>query len=152
MALAIKNSYEIKGLKTAVESIQKIGRNIPEAVIEELIKGVSDVRNTAIRGIQTTPRQGRFYISKKTNRKQYPGKLGYPPATDSGVLVSKIVMDVREEAIELGSIQTDPPYPEDLETRLINGRPWHPWLKPAIDAESQRIESRVLNAITKAIG
>lgn len=145
------NNVDLVGYKQTVRALDKISKKMLPTVIDAVTRIASDIRTEAIRGIQRTPRQNRVYKSPKRKVMQRPGKIGHPPASDSGNLIKSIVFETRSTEIEVGSIQRKPPYPMILEEGTKFYKPWHPWLQPAADKIGDGAEDRIIKAITSFI-
>ena len=123
---------------------------IKKNISNVLVTGANDTRNDIIKSMRNTPRQKPKWINwpneKKQKSRHFPSKPGHPPAIDTGDLIKSIQFDAYDYKFIIGSIQTDPPYPEWLEkgTKKMKARPW---LEPA----SERQEPIIIRNLGKII-
>lgn len=141
MSVEIFNTKNVKRLNKKLDQIGAAlleeANNVKSEVGKILLNGGIEIRNDIIKSIQQTPRQTDwFYPRQKGKKKHYPSKEDNPPAIDSGNMIRTIVFDAKESKLIIGSIQTDPPYPEWLEIPPKNARYGaRPWLAPAVDRQ-----------------
>jgi len=137
-------------------------------VHKAILKGAFRIRNTVIKSIARGSKTGRTYLwrginpgeepdsfirsplghlfpVKKRNKPHKASASGEAPATDTGELVSSIIVDGRKKEIEVGA-EAGAPYAEWLEggTRAMKARPF---LQPALKKEENEIQKDIINAM-----
>lgn len=133
-----------------VIKMEKAPKTINDSLHETTVAVVNDIRNEIVTKMENTPKAPWSYRRTKSGKRHHPSLPGYPPAKDSGNLVASIVPDDRWPEVEVGSILTDPPYPEYLEkgTSRMAARPvW----EPTLDEMHDRIENDLMEAIKKGL-
>ena len=119
---------KLKGLNQ--ESLDKIHYR--------LVEGANNIRNNMINRMRRTPKTGRKY--KRGKRWHIASSEGNAPAVDSGQLLRSLVMDVRQDEVEVGA-KSGAPYAVYLEDpEILNRR----FLNPAFEEEVPRIERKIL--------
>jgi len=95
------------------------------------------VMNTAKQRILKGPKTGRIYKKSNPVRLHQASAPGESPASDTGTLVSRIVMEVDEQKLE-ATVGTTVWYAKFLElgTRLMEARPF---LTPALDEKKDQL-------------
>lgn len=135
---------------------------ITESLHETTVAVVNDVRNEIIVRMERTQKAPWSYKRTKSGKVHHPSLPGFPPAKDSGDYVASIQPDDRWPDVEVGSLITDPPYPEYLErgTTAGFGSPFkgmntgmaaRPVWEPTIDDMHDQIENDLMEAIKRGI-
>ena len=107
------------------------------------------MRNKMIVGMQTTPRAPWYYYRQQGTKRHNPSMPHNYPAIDSGNLIGSIVIDNRENEVEVGSILLEPEYPEYLEEgteKMIE----RPFALPTL--EETPIEQIIIREIARGTG
>lgn len=127
-----------------------VGRQLMRFKLERQLRPVlfkwgNKFRNQTIRDMKSTNRASWSYSRGKTARHS-PSAPGYPPAIDSGELVSNILFGVRSSVLEFG-VGRKVKYGVYLEegTKKMAARPF---LNPFID----KYESNILDDIVAVVG
>jgi len=143
----------VKGLRETQHKIRMMKSIIPNDAVGGLFDVALEIRNNAITGMQNTVKRGdRSY--KRGSSRHRPSALGWPAAIDTGGLVGSLVPEIQmdQQAVKMGSIITNPIYPEYMEKGTPKGmiQP-RPWLEPAIETTSEDIENGVMKRIIAGI-
>ena len=149
---------EIRGFASRKINFDKLSRRAQKLLLKEgyndvmdkLIQGASNVRNSAIDSMRKSPPNttASKYISKG---RHYPSFGFNAPRPDSGDLIRSLLMDVDETDLEvrMGSVINDPPYPAYLEFGTDNMAP-RPWLEPAYQLFKDKTYYRAFRAMRNA--
>lgn len=139
---------------------REIPRRAKESIMQELIAGSQDIRTEMIQSMRNTPRTGKTYRrGGVTHKASAPGN---PPAPDTGGLISRIIVDVRENEVEVGASLGGPKplkYPPFLEFGAARITPTggrsilfpRPFMLPALRKKQRGIERRVSTVLQQAI-
>uniref|UniRef100_A0A6M3IUY4 Putative tail protein n=1 Tax=viral metagenome TaxID=1070528 RepID=A0A6M3IUY4_9ZZZZ len=147
----ISGEARIVNFEKLLSQFQALPDRMLRALEQELVIGANELRNRIINSMDTTPKTGRTYPRWGGKKFHIASSPGNPPAVDTGNLKQSIIMDARLPGeVEVGSTITEPPYPAYLEegTSRMAARPW---LEPALDAVTPRIEENIKQRILKAI-
>jgi hypothetical protein len=169
----ISGEARIVNFENLLSRFQQLPDKMLRALEDELVIGANEIRNRIINSMDTTPKTGHTYRWRACNPGEAPdyfvtikgrripvkkrwkphraSSKGNPPAVDTGNLKRSILMDARLPGeVEVGSTIKQPPYPAYLEkgTSQMKERPW---LKPAVDAVTARIEENIKQRVLKAI-
>ncbi len=119
--------------------------DIRQAVLE----GAIETRNDIILSMRNSPATGKRY-SRGGGKVHIASSPGNPPRVDTGNLIGSIIMDDRVDEFEVGSIISDPPYPEYLEdgTKKMKARPW---LTGPFEVNKEKVERDVVRVVERAI-
>ena len=143
----ISGEAKIVDFSKLLGEFQALPRKMLDALGDELVIGANEIRNRIINSMDTTPKTGRTYPRWKGKKFHIASSPVNPPAVDTCNLKQSIMMDARLPwEVEVGSTITEPPYPIYLEegTSRMKKRPW---LQPAIDAVTGRIEENIKRRI-----
>lgn len=147
---------EAKSLKELNEKLREISielagssDEIKSEVGKVLFKGANKTRNTIIKSMRNTRRASHSY--KRGDKIHFPSKEGSPPAIDKGNLIASILFDSNEDSIQLGSIITEPKYPQWLEEGTKKMKP-RPWLNPAMNENRPEIIHNLGGVVPGVIG
>ena len=144
-------SVKLKDNKTVKKMVDKLESQASNYYKTVVNYAANEVRNQAILGIQTTPREGKVYKLKKKTKRGYRYKIhiasipGNPPAIDTGRLVNSInyIVDVYTKGyaaevfastkyaywLEFGTTKKDG-------TTKMAARPF---MQPALESSKQKI-------------
>lgn len=149
--------FQTKNLKKLNANLNKMGqlliyessKRIKTEVGTILLSEAIEARNDILKSIQQTPRRmDIFYSRQQGKKKHHPSKPDSPPAIDTGNMIKSIVFDSYDYKFIVGSIQTDPPYPEWLENPPVKAKyKKRPWLEPVIENR----EKEIINNLEKII-
>ena len=134
----------VKGDKEFIAALDKASKNTFIEVHNEAVSLAHVVRKNMITGMRSTlknkmKKQVRRYSTDSEGKRHgikkgkgakfhYPSFPGNYPAIDSGELVGSLVVDVRDVAIEVGSVGVPHAEYTNEGTRKMKARPW---LKPS---------------------
>ena len=117
-----------------------------------LAEGANNIRNTIIKSMQTTQTDFTNFKKLKSGKFHYRSMEGFPPAIDTGNLITHIMFDIRNLEIEIGAnagtkTKSGVSYAQYLEegTSKMAARPW---LAPAVERHRQEI----IDAMNKKFG
>jgi len=150
-------------------NIVKLEKEFPDKAKEDiffaLVSGAQEIRNEMILSMRNTPKTGKTY--KWGSVSHIASSPGKPPAIDTGNLIQSLLVDVRNNEIEVGSVVSVrgksleyPPYLEfgaatatkkggfkqagvGLKSVLFP----RPFMGPAVDKISPNIENDILRAV-----
>lgn len=139
----------MEGAEEVRDKISMMAIVIPKSAIDGLYDVTLQLRNEMITSMRNTPRMLKSY--KRGRKVHHPSAPGFPPAIDRGDLGNSLVPEKTKDGANIGSIITNPPYPEFLElsTSKMDERPW---AEPALDKLSGNIENIVMTNIIRGIG
>src|SRR5262245_7162584 len=106
----------------------EVAASLRQAVMRAVIRGTEEVRNEAIRLVQSPPKTGRIYTRRGVEHQaSAPGEA---PATDTGRLVNSITTEYDEQNLS-GKVSANTEYAEYLEygTARMDARPF---MRPAL--------------------
>ena len=146
----IKVKTTLRNLNISKRMQKRLSKKGEDDLLDVLIDGGNDIRNTAIAGMQSSPPTGKLYTGGGRSAPHRASSPGEFPRVDTGDLLRSIIVEDRINEIEVGSIITDPPYPQWLEdgTDIMEPRPW---LAPAITAHEDDIRARAGGALDNVV-
>lgn len=122
------------------------GPQVLRALQGTLTKSAIRIRNDAKLLIKKGPKTGREY-RRKGGIKHRASAPGEAPASDHGMLASKILFDVRYDGLG-ASVGTDLQYGEYLEIGTPKGQmAARPYLAPALEKNNDEIDRGILEAL-----
>lgn len=142
-------TMQVEGIEQLQRNMRQLADEIGEAMAGALVAGGNDVRNTAIRSIQSV--SGGSEVTRSRNGgntyQHTAAGPGQAPNTDTGRLVNSIQVEVDGGSVFVGSTLE---YAGWLEhgTRRMAARPW---LNPALEANRKNINDRVRDAVGTTI-
>ena len=141
-------NIRVKGLKKAMDSLNKLEKNLEQPFREVILGGAQLIRGEAIKSIQSGPKSGRVYQKYNPRRTHTASAPGQPPASDTGNLVSQIM--VRKETADNILVESNALYSSFLEfgTSKMLARPF---LFPATERSRPKIIQAVFNRIKQEI-
>ena len=139
---------KVKGLKEAEQIFKKLERNLEQPFREVILGGAQLIRGEAIKSIQTGPKSGRVYQKYNPRRTHTASAPGQAPASDTGNLVSQIM--VRQQTKDNVLVESNALYSSFLEfgTSKMLARPF---LFPATERSRPKIIQAVFNRVVKEI-
>ena len=139
-------SVKFEGLEDLLQNFNEFLFDTNKALDEGVFAVANDVRNTAIKSIQTK-RDGRTVTRYTANGNPYShvaAKAGGPPNTDTGDLVKSIAVE-HEKGSQVAFVGTDMEHGAWLE---VTG--W-PWLEPAKESNIGNMKNQIAKAIKRQI-
>lgn len=144
----MKINVEFEGIENLQRELRKRGSAAETAVKAAVMGAAFMVQGEARTSIQRGPKTGRAYQKSKTVT-HIASAPGEPPATDTGRLVSSILVSP-EDGGYAARVGTNVKYGKDLEygTRKIAPRPW---LFPAIKNNTRQILASISSTVRRAL-
>ena len=140
--------FRVTNLKKVLSQLENLDKQL-EPEFQEIVKGGAQlIRAEAIRSIQTGAKSGVMYQMYNPRREHRASAPGQPPASDTGNLVSKII--VRQKSQDVTSVESNANYSAFLEygTSKMEARPF---MLPAFEKSKKPIINAVINRITQKI-
>lgn len=137
----------VSGLEKALEVLRRAETELKEPIIEVLKGGAQLIRGEAIKSIQSGSKSGRSYQKYNPTRTHRASAPGEAPATDTGNLVSNIMVEDKGDSIE---VQSNAEYSKFLEfgTSKMEARPF---LFPAYEMSRQKIVEAIFKRVVRTI-
>ncbi|HSH26647.1 MAG TPA: HK97-gp10 family putative phage morphogenesis protein, partial [Wenzhouxiangella sp.] len=139
---------EVQGLEEVQKNLASLSKEYTRAVASAAVAGAELVRGEAIKSIQSVSageRVTRYRNKDGKGNGAYEHVASAPndaPNTDTGRLVSSILVDVKPFGIFVGSTLR---YAGHLEFGTSNMEP-RPWLNPALESQRRTIERLMIDA------
>ena len=92
-------SIKVKGLEEATKALKSLEKDLEQPFREVIAGGAQLIRGEAIKSIQTGPKTGRIYEKYNPRRTHRASAPGQAPASDTGNLVSNIMVERESENI-----------------------------------------------------
>ena len=141
-------TLKVKNLKKVMGQLSKLNKQL-EPDFQEIVKGGAQlIRGEAVKSIQSGAKSGIVYEKynpRRTHRASAPGEA---PASDTGNLVSKII--VRQDGQDKANVESNAHYSAFLEYGTSKMEP-RPFLFPAFEKSRKPIEKAVFKRVVKKI-
>jgi len=141
-------NIKVSNLKKAMAQLKNLSKDL-EPDFQEVVKGGAQlIRGEAIKSIQTGSKSGIVYEKynpRRTHRASAPGEA---PASDTGNLVSKII--VKQDGQDKANVESNANYSAFLEFGTSKMEP-RPFLFPAFEKSRKPIEKAVFKRVVKKI-
>tara|TARA_R100000734_G_C3238672_1_gene44106 strand:- start:114 stop:563 length:450 start_codon:yes stop_codon:yes gene_type:complete len=138
----------VKNLKQAMAKLKNLEKDL-EPDFQEVVKGgAQKIREEAVKSIQTGAKSGIVYEKynpRRTHRASAPGEA---PASDTGNLVSKII--VRQDGPDKANVESNAHYSAFLEYGTSKMEP-RPFLFPAFEKSQKPITQATFKRVVKKI-
>ena len=141
-------SIQVKGLKQALSALRRLEKNMEQPFREVVMGGAQLIRGEAIKSIQTGAKSGRIYEKYNPRRTHRASAPGQAPASDTGNLVSKII--VKQKSKNVTQVESGADYSKFLEYGTSKMEP-RPFMFPAFEKSRQPIEQAVFKRVVKKI-
>ena len=139
---------KVSNIKKALKQLKTLQKDL-EPDFQEIVKGGAQlIRGEAIKSIQSGAKSGIVYEKynpRRTHRASAPGEA---PASDTGNLVSKII--VRQDGKDKTNVESNAHYSAYLEYGTSKMEP-RPFMFPAFEKSRQPIEQAVFKRVVKKI-
>ena len=140
--------FRVKNIKKVLSQLNKLEKDM-EIPFQEIVKGGGQlIRAEAIKSIQTGAKSGVLYQMYNPRREHRASAPGQAPASDTGNLVSKII--VRQKSQDVTSVESNANYSAYLEygTSKMEARPFmlpafEKSKKPILDATFRRVVGKI---------
>ena len=141
-------SIKVKGLEEATKALKSLEKDLEQPFREVIAGGAQLIRGEAIKSIQTGPKTGRIYEKYNPRRTHRASSPGQAPASDTGNLVSQIM--VNQKSPDEILVESNATYSSFLEfgTSKMLARPF---LFPATERSRPKIAEAVFNRVVKEI-
>ena len=139
---------KVSNIKKALKQLKTLQKDL-EPDFQEIVKGGAQlIRGEAIKSIQQGAKSGIVYEKynpRRTHRASAPGEA---PASDTGNLVSKII--IRQDGKDKTNVESNAHYSAYLEYGTSKMEP-RPFMFPAFEKSRQPIEQAVFKRVVKKI-
>jgi HK97 gp10 family phage protein len=141
-------NLKVKNLKKVLSQLNRLQKDM-EVPFQEIVKGGGQlIRGEAIKSIQTGSKSGVMYQMYNPRREHRASAPGEAPASDTGNLVSKII--VKQISQDITSVESNADYSAYLEygTSKMEARPFmlpafEKSKKPIINAVFKRVKNKI---------
>ena len=141
-------NLKVKNLKKVLSQLNRLQKDM-EVPFQEIVKGGGQlIRGEAIKSIQTGSKSGVMYQMYNPRREHRASAPGEAPASDTGNLVSKII--VKQISQDITSVESNANYSAYLEygTSKMEARPFmlpafEKSKKPIINAVFKRVKNKI---------
>jgi HK97 gp10 family phage protein len=140
-------SIQVKGLQKALDALKRAERSLEQPILDTLKGGAQLIRGEAIKSIQTGSKTGRLYKRYNPTRTHRASAPGEAPASDTGNLVSNIMVEDNKDSVE---VQSKAEYSKFLEygTSKMEARPY---MFPAYEKSKDKIIQAVFRKIAQTL-
>ena len=140
--------FRVTNIKKVLSQLENLDKQL-EPDFQEIVKGGAQlIRGEAIKSIQTGAKSGVMYQMYNPRREHRASAPGQAPASDTGNLVSKII--VRQKSRDVTSVQSNANYSAFLEYGTSKMQP-RPFMLPAFEKSKKPIINAVLNRVKQKI-
>ena len=141
-------NLKVKNIKKVLSQLNRLQKDM-EVPFQEIVKGGGQlIRGEAIKSIQTGSKSGVMYQMYNPRREHRASAPGEAPASDTGNLVSKII--VNQISQDITSVESNADYSAYLEygTSKMEARPFmlpafEKSKKPIINAVFKRVKNKI---------
>ena len=141
-------TLKVKNLKKVMGQLSKLNKQL-EPDFQEIVKGGAQlIRGEAVKSIQSGAKSGIVYEKynpRRTHRASAPGEA---PASDTGNLVSKIIVALKDK--DHTEVQSNAHYSAYLEYGTSKMEP-RPFLLPAFEKSKKPIIMAVFNRVKRKV-
>ena len=138
----------VKNLDKVLKSFKKLEKDL-EPDFQEIIKGSAQlIRGEAIKSIQTGAKTGIVYQKYNPRRQHRASAPGQAPASDTGNLVSKII--VKQKTKNITQVESGADYSKYLEYGTSKMEP-RPFLFPAFEKSRKPIVEATFKKVVRVI-
>ena len=136
--------FKVSNLKKVLSQLDKLEKDM-EIPFQEIVKGGGQlIRTEAIKSIQTGAKSGVMYQKYNPRREHRASAPGQAPASDTGNLVSKII--VKQKTKNITNVESNADYSAFLEYGTSKMEP-RPFMLPAFEKSKKPI----INAVFKRV-
>ena len=136
--------FRVTNLKKVLSQLENLDKQL-EPDFQEIVKGGAQlIRGEAIKSIQTGAKSGVVYQMYNPRREHRASAPGQAPASDTGNLVSKII--VRQKTKNITNVESNADYSAFLEYGTSKMEP-RPFMLPAFEKSKKPI----INAVFKRV-
>ena len=139
---------KVTNLKKVLSQLNRLQKDM-EVPFQEVVKGGGQqIRNEAIKSIQAGGKSGIVYQKYNPRREHRASAPGEAPASDTGNLVSKII--VKQKSRNRVNVESNANYSAYLEYGTSKMQP-RPFMLPAFEKSKKPIINAVLNRVKRKI-
>ena len=140
--------FKVSNLKKVLSQMDKLEKDM-EIPFQEIVKGGAQlIRTEAIKSIQTGAKSGVMYQKYNPRREHRASAPGQSPASDTGNLVSKII--VKQKSSDVVHVESNADYSAFLEYGTSKMQP-RPFMFPAFEKSKKPIVDAVFKRIVTKI-
>ena len=141
-------TIKVTNLKKVLSQLNRLGKDM-EVPFQEIVKGGGQlIRGEAIKSIQTGAKSGVMYQMYNPRREHRASAPGQAPASDTGNLVSKII--VKQKSKNITNVESNADYSAYLEYGTSKMQP-RPFMLPAFEKSKKPILNAVFNRVKRKI-
>ena len=139
---------KVNNIKKVLQQLEKLDKDL-EPEFREVIKGgAQEIRGEAVKSIQTGSKSGILYQKYNPRREHRASAPGEAPASDTGNLVSKII--VRQKDEDHVFVESNAHYSAFLEYGTSKMQP-RPFLFPAFEKSRKPIVEATFKKVVRVI-
>ena len=140
--------FKVSNLKKVLSQMDKLEKDM-EIPFQEIVKGGGQfIRGEAIKSIQAGAKSGIVYEKYNPRRSHRASAPGQAPASDTGNLVSKII--VKQKSKNITNVESNADYSAFLEYGTSKMEP-RPFMLPAFEKSKKPIINAVLKRVKNKI-
>ena len=140
--------FSVKNLKKVLSQLDKLEKDM-EVPFQEIVKGGGQlIRTEAIKSIQTGAKSGVMYQKYNPRREHRASAPGQSPASDTGNLVSKII--VKQKSLNVVHVESNADYSAFLEFGTSKMQP-RPFMLPAFEKSKKPILDATFGRVVRKI-
>jgi len=140
--------FSVKNIKKVLSQLNKLEKDM-EIPFQEIVKGGGQfIRGEAIKSIQSGAKSGIVYEKYNPRRSHRASAPGQAPASDTGNLVSKII--VKQKSKNITNVESNADYSAFLEYGTSKMEP-RPFMLPAFEKSKKPIINAVLKRVKNKI-
>ena len=141
-------TFKVSNLKKVLSQLDKLEKDM-EIPFQEIVKGGGQfIRGEAIKSIQAGAKSGIVYEKYNPRRSHRASAPGQAPASDTGNLVSKII--VKQKSKNITNVESNADYSAFLEYGTSKMEP-RPFMLPAFEKSKKPIINAVLKRVKNKI-
>ena len=141
-------TIKVTNLKKVLSQLDRLGKDM-EVPFQEIVKGGGQlIRGEAIKSIQSGAKSGVMYQMYNPRREHRASAPGQAPASDTGNLVSKII--VKQKSKNITNVESNADYSAYLEYGTSKMQP-RPFMLPAFEKSKKPILNAVFNRVKRKI-
>jgi len=140
--------FSVKNIKKVLSQLNKLEKDM-EIPFQEIVKGGGQfIRGEAIKSIQAGAKSGIVYEKYNPRRSHRASAPGQAPASDTGNLVSKII--VKQKTKNITNVESNADYSAFLEYGTSKMEP-RPFMLPAFEKSKKPVINAVLKRVKNKI-
>ena len=140
--------FSVKNLKKVLSQLDKLEKDM-EVPFQEIVKGGGQlIRTEAIKSIQTGAKSGVIYQMYNPRREHRASAPGQSPASDTGNLVSQII--VKQKTRNITNVESNANYSAFLEYGTSKMQP-RPFMLPAFEKSKKPILDATFRRVVRKI-